>query len=83
MQRSESRRGGGGGGGDGSGPSPGFDAFSYNPSQWARAGRVARELFAEAGEHLKVSGRVGWFHMVWGSVVLQGITISMHHQQSA
>ena len=53
MQRSESRRGGGGAGA-GAGPGAGFDTLSYNPSQWARAGRVAKELFAEAGEHLQV-----------------------------
>lgn len=49
MQRSEARRGGAAGAGP-----LGFDVMSYNPSQWARAGRVAKELFQEAGEHLQV-----------------------------
>ena len=65
MQRSESRRGGGGAGAV-AGPGAGFDALSYNPSQWARAGRVAKELFAEAGEHLQVR----LLCSVWGSVQL-------------
>jgi hypothetical protein len=36
------------------GSGPAFDALRYDPSQWARAGRVAKELFQEAGEHLQV-----------------------------